>query len=73
METLVRDSCFSQGRINEQHISMLVDTGASHSFMSPQMVKSLGLFPMRVNNPIEVRFAKGETSSGGANGGQCAD
>ena len=39
---------------------MLVDTGASHSFMSPQMVKLLGLVPMRVDNPIEVRFAKGE-------------
>ena len=51
---------FLQGRINNQHVSMLVDTGASHSFMSPQMVKSLGLFPMKVDNPIEVRFAKGE-------------
>ena len=51
---------FLQGQINDQHISMLVDTGASHSFMSPQMVKSLGLFPMRVDSPIEVRFTKGE-------------
>ena len=40
---------FLQGRINDQHISMLVDTRASHSFMSSQMVKSLGLFPMRVD------------------------
>ena len=60
---------FLQGRINDQHVSMLVDTGASHSFMSPQMVKSLGLFSMRVDNPIELRFAKGRTSSGGASGG----
>ena len=44
---------------------MLVDTGASHSFMSPQMVKSLGLFPTRVDNPIEVRFAKGEPQVAG--------
>ena len=56
---------FLQGRINDQHISMLVDTGASHSFMSPQMVKSLGLFPMRVDNPIKVRFAKGEPQVAG--------
>ena len=56
---------FLQGRINDQHVSMLVDTGASHSFMSPQMVKSLGLFPMRVDNPIEVRFAKGEPQVAG--------
>ena len=38
----------------------MVDIGASHSFMSPQMVKSLGLFAMKVDYPIEVRFAKGE-------------
>ena len=66
METLVRDSCFfGQGQINDQHVSMLVDTGASHSFMSPQMVKSLGLFSMRVDNPIEVRFAKDEPQIAG--------
>ena len=29
------------------------------------MVKSLGLVPMRVNNPIEVRFAKGEPQVAG--------
>ena len=45
---------FLQGRINDQHVSMLVDTGATYSFMSPQMVKSLGLFPMRVDNPMRV-------------------
>ena len=31
---------FLKGQINDQHVSMLVDIGASHSFMSPQMVKS---------------------------------
>ena len=51
---------FLQGRINDQHVFMLVDRGANHSFMSPQMVKSLGLVPMRVNNPIKVRFANGK-------------
>ena len=56
---------FFQGRINDQHISMLVNTWASHSFMSPQMVKSLGLFLMRVNNPIKVRFVKGEPQVAG--------
>ena len=29
------------------------------------MVKSLGLFPIRVDNPIEVRFAKGEPQVAG--------
>ena len=56
---------FLRGQINDQHVFMLVDTGASHSFMSPQMVKSLGLFPMRVDNLIEVRFAKGEPQVAG--------
>ena len=65
METLVSGLMFLQGRINDQHVSMLVDTGASHSFMSPQMVKSLGLFSMRVDNPIKVRFAKGEPQVAG--------
>ena len=56
---------FLQGQINDQHVSMLVDTRASHSFMNPQMVKSLGLVPIRVDNPIEVRFAKGEPQVAG--------
>ena len=41
---------FLQGRINDQHVSMLVDTGASHLFMNLQMVKLLGLVPMRVTH-----------------------
>ena len=56
---------FLQGRIYDQHVSMLVDIGASHSFMSPQMVKSLRLFLMRIDNPIKVRFAKGELQMAG--------
>ena len=56
---------FLQDQINDQHVSMLVDTRASHSFMSLQMVKSLGLFPMRVDNPMEVRFAKDEPQVAG--------
>ena len=56
---------FFQGQVNDQHVFMLVDTGASHSFMSPQMVKSLGLFPIRVDNPIEVRFVKGKLQVAG--------
>ena len=56
---------FLQGKINDQHVFMLVDIGASHSFISPQIVKSLGLVPMRVDNPIEVMFAKGEPQVAG--------
>ena len=73
METLVSGLMFLQGRINDQHVSMLVDTGASHSFMSPQMVKSLGLFPMRVDNPHRGEVCERRTSGGGASGGECAD
>ena len=56
---------FLQGQINDQHIFMLVNIGASHSFISPQMVKSLGLFPMRIENPIELRFVKGKPQVAG--------
>ena len=56
---------FIQGQINVLYVSVLVDTWASHSFMNPQMVKLLGLVPMRVDNPIKVRFAKGEPQVAG--------
>ena len=56
---------FLQGQINNQHVSMLVNTGASRLFMSSQMVKSLGLVQMRVDNPIKVRFAKDELQVAG--------
>ena len=56
---------FLQGQINDQHVSMSVDVGASHSFLSPQMVKLLGLVAMKVDHPIEVRFAKGEPQVAG--------
>ena len=62
---------FLQGQINDQHVSMLVDAEASHSFMSPQMVKLLGLFLMRVDNPIEVRFAKANLKWRGEWWGMC--
>ena len=62
---------FLQGRINDQHVSMLVDTGTSHSFMSPQMVKSLGLFD-ESRQPHRSEVCEGRTSSGGASGGECA-
>ena len=56
---------FLQGQFNDQHVFMLVDTGISHSFMSSQMVKSLGLFSMSVDNPIEVRLAKSKPQVAG--------
>ena len=56
---------FLQGQINDQHISMLIDIGSNHSFMSLQMAKSLGLFLIRVDNPIKVRFAKDEPQVAG--------
>ena len=33
--------------------------------MSPQMLKSLGLVPMKIDNPIEVRFVKGKPQVAG--------
>ena len=60
---------FLQGRINDQHVSILVDTKVSHSFMSPQMVKSLGVVFDESQQPHRGEVCEGRTSSGGASGG----
>ena len=39
--------------------------GRSRQFISPQMVKSLELFPMRMDNHIEVRFTKNKLQVAG--------
>ena len=51
---------FLEAQINSKQVSCLVDTGATHSFMSPKLAKELGLATKEVSKPINVRFAKGE-------------
>jgi hypothetical protein len=51
---------YLEAEINGRNVSCLVDTRATHSFMSPKLAKELGLPTGRVGKPINVRFAKGE-------------
>jgi hypothetical protein len=51
---------FLETKINGQNVLCLVDTGATHFFMSPKLAKELGLPTGRADKPINVRFAKGE-------------
>ena len=51
---------YLEAQINGRNVSCLVDTGATHSFMSPKLAKELGLPTGRAGKPINVRFAKGE-------------
>jgi hypothetical protein len=51
---------FLEAEINGRNVSCLVDTGATHSFMSPKFAKELVLPTGRAGKPINVRFAKGE-------------
>jgi clan AA aspartic protease (TIGR02281 family) len=51
---------YLEAQINGKQVSYLVDTGATHSFMSPKLAKELGLPTKEVSKPINVPFAKGE-------------
>ena len=51
---------YLEAQINGKNVSCLVDTGATHSFMSPKLARELGLPTQRAGKPINVRFAKGE-------------
>ena len=51
---------YFEAQIKGKDVSCLVDTGATHSFMSPKLARELGLQTRRASKPINVRFAKGE-------------
>jgi hypothetical protein len=51
---------YLEAKINGRNVSYLVDTWATHSFMSPKFAKELGLPTGRARKPMNVRFAKGE-------------
>jgi hypothetical protein len=48
---------YLEAQINGRDISWLVNTGAMHSFMSPKLVKELGLWMQKLSKPINMRFA----------------
>ena len=51
---------YLEAPVNNKQVSCLVDTGATHSFMSLKLARELGLPTKEVSKPINVRFAKGE-------------
>lgn len=51
---------FLEAQVKDKDVSCLVDTGATHSFMSPKLARELGLPLQKASKPINVRFAKGE-------------
>ena len=51
---------YLKAQINGMNISCLVDTWATHSFMSQKLARELCLPTRRAGKPINVRFTKGE-------------
>lgn len=51
---------FLKGSIRKYDVSLLLDTGATHSFVSPRLVMELGLQLKESSKPIKVQFAKGK-------------
>lgn len=51
---------FLKGSISQYDVSLLVDTGATHSFVSPRLAMELGLQMRESSKPIKVQFAKGK-------------
>lgn len=49
---------YLEAQIDGKHVSCLVDTGATHSFMSPKLTKELDLTTRRADKPIDIWFAK---------------
>ena len=49
----------SAGAVSTRMIEMLIDTGASHSVIDSEVLRSLGVFPISMTH---VRFALGETT-----------
>ena len=51
---------FLKGSICKHDVALLLDTGATHSFISPRLAMELGLQLKESSKPIKVQFAKGK-------------
>jgi hypothetical protein len=49
-----------EGKINDQPISILIDSGASHSYLDPKMVEKFQLPISKLGKPWLVQLAIGE-------------
>lgn len=47
------------GRRRRRQVECLFDTGASHSFVRPELVRTLGLSAADLPRPIRIRLGKG--------------
>ena len=51
---------FLKGVVGKSDHCFLLDTGATHSFISPEAAKRMGLPLSKASKPIQVRFARGK-------------
>ena len=64
---------FLQGQINDQHVFLLVDTGAKPLVHESANGEIVGVVSNESQQPHRDEVCEGRTSSGGASGGECAD
>ncbi|KAL3678999.1 hypothetical protein R1sor_021955 [Riccia sorocarpa] len=51
---------YLNAKISNKPVSLLIDTGATHSFLSPVLAEELKLSPVESASPTEVTFGQGE-------------
>jgi predicted aspartyl protease len=57
---IIRKSFQLEGRKRKKEVACLIDTGASTSFVRPDLVRKLGLPKHDLVKPIRIRLGKGE-------------
>jgi len=58
---VIRKKLPVMGRRGKREVECLFDTGASHSFVRPELVRELGLPTIGLLKPIRIRLGKGST------------
>ena len=58
---VIRKSLQLIGRRRKTEVECLFDTGASSSFVSPELVRTLGLPKTNLVRPLRIRLGKGST------------
>lgn len=58
---VIRKSLQLIGRRRKSEVECLFDTGASHSFVRPELVRALGLPTTNLLRPLRIRLGKGST------------
>ena len=58
---VIRKTFQLEGRKQKSEVACLIDTGASTSFVRPDVVRRLGLPKHKLLKPLRIRLGKGET------------